>query len=71
MLTYILRRIVYSIPVLIIASFFVFWGIRTTYDPTAKLRTSKDAARRPMTSGPIHLPRRRRSGKTSACPSPT
>jgi peptide/nickel transport system permease protein len=44
-LTYILRRIVYSVPVLIIASFLVFWGIRTTYDPTSKYRTSKDAAR--------------------------
>jgi len=44
-LTYILRRILYSVPVLIIASFLVFWGIRTTYDPTAKYRTSKDAAR--------------------------
>lgn len=44
MLTYIVRRIVYSVPVLVIASFFVFWGIRTTYDPTAKLRTSRDAA---------------------------
>jgi len=44
-LTYILRRILYSIPVLIVASFFVFWGVRTTYDPTAKYRTSKDAAR--------------------------
>jgi len=44
-LTYIARRVLYSIPVLIIASFLVFWGIRTTYDPTAKYRTSKDAAR--------------------------
>jgi peptide/nickel transport system permease protein len=44
-LTYILRRILYSVPVLIIASFLVFWGIRSTYDPTAKYRTSKDAAR--------------------------
>ncbi len=40
MLTYILRRILYSVPVLIIASFLVFWGIRTTYDPTAQYRTS-------------------------------
>src|SRR4051812_9246854 len=28
-----------------IASFLVFWGVRTTYDPTAKFRTSRDAAR--------------------------
>jgi peptide/nickel transport system permease protein len=44
-LTYILRRIIYSIPVLVVASFVVFWGIRTTYDPTAKYANSKDAAR--------------------------
>jgi peptide/nickel transport system permease protein len=44
-LTYIVRRIVYSVPVLLIASLLVFWGIRTTYDPTAKFRTSRDAAR--------------------------
>lgn len=40
-----MRRIVYSVPVLVIASFFVFWGVRTTYDPTAKFRTSRDSAR--------------------------
>jgi peptide/nickel transport system permease protein len=40
-----MRRIVYSVPVLVIASFFVFWGIRTTYDPTAKYRASRDSAR--------------------------
>jgi peptide/nickel transport system permease protein len=45
LLTYILRRIVYSVPVLLIASFFVFWGVRTTFDPTSKYRTSRDAAR--------------------------
>jgi len=44
LLTYITRRIVYSIPVLIVASFFVFWGIRTTYDPTARYRTSRNAS---------------------------
>ena len=32
-LTYILRRILYSVPVLIIASFLVFWGIRTHLRP--------------------------------------
>lgn len=40
-----MRRIVYSVPVLVIASFFVFWGIRTTYDPTAKYRASRDSVR--------------------------
>jgi peptide/nickel transport system permease protein len=43
-LKFILRRFVYSVPVLVVASFLVFWGIRTTYDPTAKLRTSKTGA---------------------------
>ena len=47
MLTYIGRRFLYSIPVLIIASFLIFWGVRSTpgYDPLAKYRTSRDAAR--------------------------
>jgi peptide/nickel transport system permease protein len=45
LLTYILRRILYSIPVLVVASFLVFWGVTTTYDPTARYRTSRDAAR--------------------------
>jgi len=45
LLTYIVRRIVYSVPVLIVASFLVFWGVRTTYDPTAKYRNNRDAAR--------------------------
>jgi peptide/nickel transport system permease protein len=30
---------------LVVASFLVFWGVRTTYDPTAKYRASKDGAR--------------------------
>src|SRR5262245_56338482 len=44
-LTYTARRILYSIPVLLIASFIAFWGVRITFDPTAKYRTSRDAAR--------------------------
>jgi len=42
MLTYALRRVLYSIPVLIIASFLLFWGVRATFDPTARLANSKD-----------------------------
>jgi peptide/nickel transport system permease protein len=42
MLTYALRRVLYSIPVLLIASFLLFWGVRATFDPTARLANSKD-----------------------------
>src|SRR3990172_4743788 len=45
MLTYISRRVLYSVPVLVIASFLTFWAVRITFDPTAKLRTSRQAAR--------------------------
>ena len=45
MLTYISRRVLYSIPVILIATFFAFWAVRTTFDPTAKVRTSKTGAR--------------------------
>ena len=45
MLSFILRRILYSIPVLLIASFLTFWGIRSTFDPLARFRNSRDAAR--------------------------
>lgn len=45
MFTYIVRRILYSVPVLLVATFLVYSGVRITFDPTAKLRTSRDAAR--------------------------
>ena len=45
MLTYIGRRVLYSIPVILIATFFAFWAVRTTFDPTAKVRASKTGAR--------------------------
>src|ERR1043165_818869 len=45
MLNFILRRILYSIPVLIVASFLTFWVIRTTFDPLARFRSSRDSAR--------------------------
>ena len=38
----ILRRTLYSIPVLLLASFLLFWMVRTTFDPTARLRVSRD-----------------------------
>jgi peptide/nickel transport system permease protein len=44
MLTYITRRIIYSVPVLILASFLTFWGLRVAFDPLAKFRNTKGAA---------------------------
>lgn len=38
------RRTLISIPMLIIASFALFFMVRTTFDPTARLRTSRDPA---------------------------
>jgi peptide/nickel transport system permease protein len=43
MLTFVIRRIAYSIPVLLIASILVFVFVRATTDPLASYRTSKDA----------------------------
>src|SRR5437660_1098119 len=42
MLTFIARRIAYSIPVLLVASVLVFGFVSATTDPTARLRTSRD-----------------------------
>jgi peptide/nickel transport system permease protein len=42
--TFIFRRIAGSVPVLLVASFIAFWSIRLTFDPTAKYRTSRNAA---------------------------
>ncbi len=42
MLNYISRRLLYSIPVLLIASFLLFAFVRSTFDPTARLRASRD-----------------------------
>ena len=44
MLTYIARRIVYSVPVLVVASFLTFCGMRIAFDPLARFRLSKGAA---------------------------
>ena len=38
MLRYILRRVLYSVPVLLVASFLVYGGIRSTYDPLSQYR---------------------------------
>jgi peptide/nickel transport system permease protein len=42
MLTYAVRRLLYSIPVLFIASFLLFGFVRATFDPTARLAGSRD-----------------------------
>src|SRR5437588_5525062 len=40
--SYVARRLAYSIPVLLIASFLLFGFVRATFDPTARLRSSRD-----------------------------
>lgn len=42
MVTYITRRLLYSLPVVAVASFFLFWAVRTTFDPLSKLRQGRD-----------------------------
>ncbi|MGO2110939.1 MAG: hypothetical protein ACTH31_04935, partial [Pseudoclavibacter sp.] len=37
-----LRRLLWSIPVILIASFLLFWAVRATFDPLAKLRQVAD-----------------------------
>jgi peptide/nickel transport system permease protein len=41
-LAFVSRRLLYSIPVLLIASFLLFGFVRATFDPTARLRSSRD-----------------------------
>src|SRR3954454_21578412 len=42
MFSYVARRLAYSILVLLIASFQLFGIVRATFDPTARLRASRD-----------------------------
>jgi peptide/nickel transport system permease protein len=42
MFNFVTRRVLYSIPVLLVASFLLFAFVRATFDPTARLRTSRD-----------------------------
>ncbi|MGH9276510.1 MAG: ABC transporter permease [Acidimicrobiales bacterium] len=42
MLTFVFRRVLYSIPVLLVASFLLFSFVRLTFDPTDRLRQSRD-----------------------------
>jgi peptide/nickel transport system permease protein len=41
-ITFITRRVLYSVPVILIASFILFWAVRATFDPLAKLRQAHD-----------------------------
>ncbi|MDY0908529.1 ABC transporter permease [Microbacterium sp. CFBP9034] len=42
MFSFIARRVLYSLPVILIASFILFWAVRSTFDPLAKLRQTAD-----------------------------
>lgn len=44
MITFITRRVLYSVPVILVASFILFWAVRSTFDPLAKLRQAHDPA---------------------------
>ncbi|WEK61687.1 MAG: ABC transporter permease [Candidatus Microbacterium colombiense] len=44
MITFITRRVLYSVPVILVASFVLFWAVRSTFDPLAKLRQAHDPA---------------------------
>jgi peptide/nickel transport system permease protein len=39
---YALRRLLYSLPVLLVGSFLLFWAVRTVFDPLLKLRQVRD-----------------------------
>jgi peptide/nickel transport system permease protein len=41
-LAYIIRRILYSVPVMLVASFVLFYAVRLTFDPSTKLSFSRD-----------------------------
>jgi len=43
-LTYVGRRVLYAIPVVLVASFLLFWLVRTAYDPCVKLRNTREGA---------------------------
>lgn len=42
MITYVVRRILFSVPVVLLSSFVLFAATRATFDPLAKLRQSRD-----------------------------
>ena len=42
MITFVVRRVLYSIPVLFVASFILFCSVRLTFDPAANLAFARD-----------------------------
>jgi len=42
MLAFAIRRLLYSIPVILVGSFILFWAVRTVFDPLVKLRQVRD-----------------------------
>ena len=56
-LTFVARRVLYSIPVLIVASMLVFWFVRETTDPLARLAQSRDASLVPRERARLGLDR--------------
>lgn len=42
MLSFVAKRALYSLPVILVASFILFWAVRSTFDPLAKLRQTAD-----------------------------
>lgn len=55
MATYISRRVLYSIPVILVASFLLFFMVRETYDPCARLRASRDTESIDRCRASLHL----------------
>ena len=52
---YLIKRLLASLLLLVIASFIIFAGIRATTDPTTRLRASKDPQAVPRERARLHL----------------
>jgi peptide/nickel transport system permease protein len=44
LLSYLARRVLYAIPVILVAGLLLFWFVRATFDPCARLRSSRQGA---------------------------
>lgn len=55
MLTYISRRVLYSIPVILIATFLLFFFVRETFNPCSRVRASKDITAVARCEESLHL----------------
>jgi peptide/nickel transport system permease protein len=54
-LTYISRRVLYSIPVILIASFLLFFFVRETFNPCTRVRASRDVTALERCEESLHL----------------